>query len=335
VLTKFQAPVPGEQPNITAGGLATMQLPFGPRIGVLYAEVSVTKAAGGVGVTSLPLLTDAVSATLPCFIKVGGKPLVQRLASELINDNLLQDSLAGGSVAYYQGGALVARVTNANNSSSAGLGLATNTATKAVFQVPFYFAEYWRKAVEAGEGLSFPTNYVGNLVSKPVTVEVPVADNAGGSFSAWSVNFWYDYDGLQWPLLNGEPTSAVMKKGRFTKQYSVAGDLTIEIPKTEGLAQFSILLANGDKWSKLLVRKNGTTLKEITPDRMSQMLQDHGMNVTQLLPNTAHCVFDLNDDLNAVLPLNPNDTFEVVITLSSVAAAAQAVILTERYGLPD
>ena len=41
MITKFQAPVPGEQPNIAAGGLATMQLPFGPRIGVIYAELTM------------------------------------------------------------------------------------------------------------------------------------------------------------------------------------------------------------------------------------------------------------------------------------------------------
>ena len=335
MITKFQAPVPGEQPNIAPGGLATMQLPFGPRIGVIYAELTVTKAAGGAGVTSLPLLTDIADPTLPTFVKVGGKPLRQRLAAELIADNLLQDALAGGSVAYYQGGVLIARVTNAANASSAGLGLAANTATTAVFQVPHYFAEYWRKDVAAGEGLALPTNFAGGLVGRPVTVEMPIANNGGGAFSAWACKFHYDYDGLQWPTTNGEPTAVVLKKGRFTKAYAVAGDLTIAIPQKEGLAQFSILLAAGDKWSKIIVRKNGTTLKEITPDRMSQMLQDHGMNVAALLPNQAHVVFDLNDDLNAVLPLTPNDTFEVVITLSAVAAAAQAVILTETYGLPD
>ena len=338
MLTKFQAPVPGEQPNIAAGGLATMQLPFGPRIGVIYAQLTITKAANW---TVLPLLTDVADPTLPTFIKVGGKPLRQRLAAELVNDNLLQDPLSGGSVAYYQGaggavpGNLVARVTNANNASATGLGLNLAAAVTAVFQVPFYFSEYWRKDVSAGEGLAFPTNYVGNLTSKPVTIEVPIANNGGGVFSGWGCKFWYDYDGLQWPTTNGEPTAVVLKKGRFTKAYAVAGDLTIAIPQKEGLAQFSILLATGDKWSRLLVKKNGTTLKDITPDQMSQMLQDHGMNVAALLPNQAHVIFDLNDDLNAVLPLNPNDTFEVVITLSAVAAAAQAIILTETYDLPD
>ena len=142
MILKFQAPVPGEQPGITANGLATMQLPNGPRIGVLYTELTVIKAAGGAGVTSLPLLTDVAHPTLPLFIKVGGKPLRQRLASELIADNLLQDPTAGGSVAYYQAGVLVARVNNANNASATGLGLVANTATTAVFQVPTYFAEY-------------------------------------------------------------------------------------------------------------------------------------------------------------------------------------------------
>ncbi len=341
MLTKLQAPVPGEQPNITAGGLATILVQPGPRVAILYAELTVTKAATGAGNTSLPILTDVVDPAQPCFIKVGGKPLRQRLVSELIAGNLLQDQFAGGSVAYYQGAGgalpanLVARVTNANNASFVGLGLATNTATTAVFQVPFHFAEFWRKDVASGEGMAFPTNYGKGIVSRPLTIEVPIANNAGGLFSGWGCKFHMNYDGLEWSLLNGEPTTPVLKQGRFTRAYSVAGDLTIPIPQKEGLAQFSVLLATGDRWSKLLVKKNGTTLKEITPDKMSQMLQDSQMNFAALLPNQAHVIFDLNDDLNAVLPLNPNDTFEVVLTLSSVAAAAQAVILTETYGLPD
>ncbi len=84
MILKFQAPVPGEQPNITKGGLATMQMPIGPRIGVLYPECSVVKAALGAGVTSLPIVTDIVHPTLPVFVKHNGRPLLQRLVSEIL-----------------------------------------------------------------------------------------------------------------------------------------------------------------------------------------------------------------------------------------------------------
>ena len=133
MILKFQAPVPGEQPGITAGGLVTMQMPNGPRIGVLYTELTVTKTGAASGVVNCPLLTDVAHPTLPMFVKIDSKPLRQRLASELIADNLLQDPTAGGSVAYCQGGILTARVNNANLSNVALLapGLAISVPTTA------------------------------------------------------------------------------------------------------------------------------------------------------------------------------------------------------------
>jgi hypothetical protein len=351
MILKFQAPVPGEQPNIALGGIATMQMPNGPRVGVIYAELTVTGAAGGAGNVTLPLLTDIAHPTLPAFVKIGGKPCRQRLASELIADNLLQDATAGGSVSYYQGGALVARVNNANNKSSVGLGLAANTATTAVFQVPVYFAEYWRKDVATAEGLALPTAFQGGQFLAPLTIEVPIAVAAttssvivvatglltGGTVatSGYGCKFWFDYDGLAWPLTNGQPVASIVKKGRFTKGYAVAGDVTVAIPLKDQLMQFSLVLASGDTWSKIVLRKNGTTLKELTPDRLNQTLLDHGMNVAATVPNRIDVVMDLNDDVNAALPLVATDTLEVVATLATVAGAAQMVILTEYYGLPD
>lgn len=351
MILKFQAPVPGEQPNIGFGGLATMQMPNGPRVGVLYTELTITAAAAGANNVALPLLSDIADPKLPMFIKIGGKPLRQRVAAELIGDNLLQDPTAGGSVAYYQGGVLVARVNNANNKSCVGLGLASATATTAVFQVPTYFAEYWRKDVPTAEGLSLPTAFAGGKFLAPVTIEVPITATqttanilvnatgaaAGGTVatSAPNVRFWFDYDGLQWPLTNGQPVSSVVKKGRFTKAYAVAGDVSVAIPLKDQLMQFSLVLAAGDTWSKLILKLNGTTLKEITPDRLNQVLLDHGMNVAATVPNRIDVVMDLNDDVNAALALAATDTLEVTATLATVAGAAQMVILTEYLGIPD
>ena len=342
MLAKFQIPIPGDQPVVTAGSLATMAIQPGPRISVIYAKLFVTKAAVA-GVVSLPVLTDVADPTLPMFVRVGGRPMRQRLATEIIAENLLQDPLAGGSVAYYQGAGgvtpanLVARVLNANNASSAGLNLAINTATTAVFFVPIYFAEFWRKDVNSGDGFAFPTNYQGGLVSRQLTLEVPIANNAGGLFSGWGCKFTYVNDGIQWPLnVNNQPTTATMKKGRFTKAYATAGDINIPIPLKDAIAQFSVLLDPADRWSRMIVRLNGLTLRDFTPDDLSQLLQDSGMNVLAFLPNQCHVIFDVNDDLNAVIPLKDNDTLEVILTISNTPAAArQAVILTEYYGFPD
>jgi hypothetical protein len=330
---KFQTDVPGEQPNITAGGRATMQFPLGPRIGVIYVEVQVTKSAGGSGVTSLPLLTDAIDPTQPILVKINGREQRSRLATELIRDNLFQDKNAGGSVSYYQAGAFVARVNNASNASSTNLGLATNTATTAFFQVAIYFAEYWRTDLPTRENLMWPTSFTDGSFLPPLTVEVPIANNGGGAFSAWGCKLWFDYDGIQGGAKSGTPL--IVKKSRTTKEYSVAGDITVPISQRDLLQQFSLILAAGDTWSKYVIKKNGTQIKQLTNDRLFQSLQDHGMNTAVFAPNIIDVVFDLNDDINAALPLVQNDTFEVIVTLASVAGSAQMVILTETVGTPN
>jgi hypothetical protein len=190
--------------------------------------------------------------------------------------------------------------------------------------------------VGTAEDLSLPTVFSGGKTLPTVTVEAPVAA-AQANVSGHGVKFWFDYDGLQWPLApDGSARSLLVKKGRKTKQYSVVGDFAvpITIPGGDKLMQFSLLLATGDTWSKLVVKKNGTTIRDVTPDQQYQSLRDHGMNEALALANTVHCVFDLNDDTNASLPLGANDTFEVTLTLASVAAAANMVILTETLGYP-
>ena len=341
MILKFQTPVPGQQPNVAAGTLATMRAPVGPRIGVWYAELTVIKAAGGAGVYSLPLLSDILDNTKSVTVKIDGREQRNRLGSELITLNLLQDSTMGGSVEYFQGGGLVASALAANN-TAVPAALAANTATTAVFQVPIYFAQMYRKDLATGEGLSLPTAFQGGGFLPALTFEFPIANNAGAVFSGHNCKFWFDFDGLQWPQgVNSAGqrvnASAFVKEGRKTLDYAAVGDkaVPITVPGGDQLMQFSLLLAAGDTWSKAIIKKNGTVLKEITPGKMRQMLLDHGMNVAAILPNRCDVVFDLNDDLNANLPLNGNDTFEVTLTLATVAGAANMVILTETFGLPN
>jgi hypothetical protein len=338
MVLKFQSLVPGEQPNITANGKATMRIPSGPRLGVLYAELSVTKAAGGGGVTSLPLLTDIAHPTLPVSLKIDGREQRSRLATELIRENTLQDWRAAGSVQYFQAGVLVATVNNAANTSYAGLGLAANMATTAVFQLPFYLAEYWRKDIATGEGLAWPTSFSDGTVLPALTVEIPIANNGGGAFSGWSCVFWMDYDGIQWPATtktaSGNSMTNIVRQSRTQKLYATVGDVAVPIQQKDQLMQFSVVLAAGDVWSRCIVKKNGTVIRDVTPARNLQLLLDHGMNVAAVVPNICDIVMDLNDDTNASLPLNQNDTFEVTLTLATVAGSALMTVLQQHYGLP-
>ena len=334
MILKFQTNVPGEQPNITAKSVATIRIPSGPRVGVLYCEMTVTKAAGGGGVYSLPLVTDIIHPTQTMKFKIDGREQRQRLVSELIALNKLQGSNLGGSVDYIQDGVVVATVYDAGN-TAVPAGIVANKATTAVFQVPIYLAEYFRKDVATGEGMAWPTAFNNGKVLPAMTVEIPIADNALGAFSNWGAVIWFDYDGLQWaPDANGNARSLIVRQGRSTKLYGAVGDFQVSLPQQDRLMQFSLLLAAGDAWSRCIVKKNGTTLRDVTPARNRQVLFDHGLNVAAVVPNRCDIVLDLNDDVNAALPLNPNDTFEVTLTLSSVAGNATMVILSESYGFP-
>jgi hypothetical protein len=272
---------------------------------------------------------------------------MQRLVTELLLvDNKLQDCDLSqlGSVSYYQDGTaapaalpenLVVRVADASNAVSVTT-LTASQAILAVFQIPVNFAQGFRKNVGAGESLAIPTVFQGGLVSAPLTIEVPVKSNAGGHFSGWKISFHYDYDGIAWvPAAAGDPRSQVIKRSRKTKSYSAAGDFHIDVDLKDSLLQAVVLLYGSDRWSKATVRLNGTTIKEITPDRAFQSLLDHGMNAAAMSANMIPLIFDINDAVGTALDLQSTDTLEIVVTLTTVTAGKQAVILTEYLGLAD
>ena len=342
MILKIQAPIPGEQPNQGAGGTGIMAIPFGPRVGVVYIEATVTKAAGG----SIPVLTDVLSPTSPITVKVGGNAQITRLASELIALNRFQSRRAAGSVEYFQtpAGGVATRIGNTNDAGNtvAPVGVANGNSVlqgsvnaalpiTAIFQIPIYFAEYWRKDLNVAENMAWPTVLQnGNAAMKQITVECPLANNGGNVFSGHQIRYWYDYDEARAAV-----PPAITKKGRFTKLYAAAGDINFQFTQKDLLMQFSILLAANDSFTKLVVKKNGKVLRDVTKARNDQTLLDHELNDLALATNRFDLVFDVNDDPLTGLPLMQNDTFEVTATLASVAGAANAVLLTESWGYPD
>lgn len=333
MLLKLQAPLVGQQPNIAAGGKATMDIVAGPRVGVLYAKCSITLAALGSGVFSLPLLASIVDPARECIIKMGGKEQIQRKISELAADNALQSEYAYGSVSYWQGGVKVATVYDIRN-AAVPAAVAANTATTAVFQIPFYFFQPWRKDLAVGEGYAVPTLFTNGTTLPKLSVTVPVTP-AAANYSGHNVFYWMSYDNLQGSPINNAPLPYFVKKGRTEMLYSTTGEITVPFDVVGQLMQFSLLLATGDTFSKIVIKKNGATLREVNKEDNDQTIYDHEMNVAAVVENRFDVIFDINDSPASALPLSASDTYEVKITLKTVAGAAQMVILTEVYGQPN
>ena len=346
MMLKYQAPVPGEQPSVGFNSVAIMRIPTGTREGVIYVQQEVTVKGNANGY--FPLLSDIAHATIPLLVKIGGNIQITRTIAELIALNKLQDANAAGSVAYYQNGTaagtstptkaqyLVATVNDASN-AVAPAGVNTTKDCTAVFQIPIYFAEYWRKSLATAEALALPTSFIGGGKLKELTVEVPTSaqDAAVRLTSGAKVRLWHDYDNLQWPPQNNQPLPFFTKKGRFTKLYSATGDVSLSFTQKDRLLQFSVLAAAGDTIDNILVKKNGETIRQVDKRQNDQTLLDHGLNVAGIVANRFDLVFDVNDDPTSGLPLAQADTFEVTVNMDKVAGAANLVLLTESYGQPD
>lgn len=333
MLLKLQGPVVGQQPNISAGGTAKMNIPAGPRVGVIYAQLTVTKAAGGSGVYSTPVLSDIADPNRNIVVSIGGKDQILRAPLELADDNALQSDRCYGSVSFYQAGVLVSTVYDVRNTAQAP-GIAANTATTAVFQLPIYFFEPWRKDLTIAESYALPTTFSNGTNLPVLQVAVPIAPGATG-FSDHGAFFWMSYDELPGTPVNGAPLPFFVKKGRVTELYATAGDKTIPVEVSGQLMQASVILAAGDVFEKVVIKKNGKTLRQVTKEQNDQTIYDHEMNIAAVKANRLDIVFDINDSPASALPLGPADIFEFIVTLKTVAAPANMVILTEVYGQPN
>jgi hypothetical protein len=267
---------------VGAGGVANMTIESGPRVGILYAECTVIKAAGGAGVFSLPLVTDIIHPTKEIQLKVNDIIQFDRLITELMVLQKLVSADNGGSVSYYQAGVLVAKVYDVMN-AIVPAAVAANTATMAVFEIPIYLAEPARKIPQQGEELAWPTRFLDGSVLKPLTIDVPTANNAGAAFSGHKIRFWMECDDLAWPAPTASNPLLIIKRRRFTIDYAATGDLPISFIKKDKLLQFSLLLAAGDTFESVLVKKNGITLRDVTPDRNAQALHAHGFNTAEIV----------------------------------------------------
>jgi hypothetical protein len=336
---KFIEPV-NKINGVSANSLCTIEFPPGKRVNIANIEATVTKAAGGSGVTSIPLPSDIIDLIQ---LKVGGKPQRTRLASELFGAtglNALCDIKAGGTVAYYQASGGYATVKpvligSAADTTQQGL-LTANTATKATFYLPILFTEPWRKEYDQTEALGLVQARADGSTIGLVTLELKIPNNAGASpaLSAHGITAWFEYDEMVAPK---GATIFLLKEYRHNVQYAAAGDVEVasQLYNRDGLSRVSLLTA-ADVISRVVVKQGARVLRDVTNVRNQQSLIARDYNENAIIMNRFDLEFDLNDDPNSAPLLDPSQPLSIVATLATANDATKNIgVLSSYYGALD
>jgi hypothetical protein len=342
---KFIEPV-NKINGVAANSLCTIELPPGKRLNIIGIEATVTKAAAGSGVFSIPLPSDIIDLIQ---VKVGGKPQRTRLASELFGAkglNAIQDYKCGGTVQYWQAGSVINAtpqlIGSANDllcqaaSGGSNGNLVANTATKAIFWLPIIFTEPWRKEYVQTEALGLVQAFADGSSIGVVTVEVKIPNNTGSSpaFSAHGISAWYEYDELVAPKGS---TVYLLKEYRHNVQYAAAGDIEVatQLYNRDGLSRVSLLTA-ADIISRVVVKQGSRILRDLTNVRSQQSLISRDYCESAIVSNRFDIEFDLNDDPNSATLLNPSQPLSIVATLATANDATKNItVLSAYYGPLD
>ena len=343
---KFIEPV-NKINGVAANSLCTIELPPGKRINIIGIEATVTKAAAGSGVYSIPLPSDIIDLIQ---VKVGGKPQRTRLASELFGNkglNALQDYKCGGTVQYWQAGSvinatpqLIGSAADVAMQTSGGGGsngnLASNTATVAKFWLPIIFTEPWRKEYVQTESLGLVQSFKDGSSIGLVTVELKIPNNTGSSpaFSAHGITAWYEYDELVAPAGS---TIYLLKEYRHNVQYAAAGDIEVatQLYNRDALSRVSLLTA-ADIISRVVVKQGSRVLRDMTNVRSQQSLISRDYSEGAIVSNRFDIEFDLNDDPNSSPLLDPSQPLSIVATLATANDATKNIaVLSAYYGPLD
>jgi hypothetical protein len=333
---KFIEPV-NKINGVGANSLATIEFPPRKRINTIHVEATVIKAAGGAGVTSIPLVLDIIGQMQ---FKIGGKPQRTRLASDLFGAtglNALCDVNAGGTVVYVQAGNATLSTKPVLIGSAADVAqqalLTANLATTATFELPILFAEPYRKEYSKTEALALVTGFSDGSGLGLVTLELAIPDNAA-TFSGHNIKAFYEYDDLVAPAGS---RVLLVKEYRHGVQYSAAGDIEVasQLYLRDGLMRVS-LLTTADYISRVIVKQGQRVLRDLTHVRSQAILTLRDYNPAGMVNNRFDIEFDLNDDPNSTPVMDPNLPLSIVATLDTAADATKNIaVLSSYYGPVD
>lgn len=334
------------------GKTATFKLEPGKKILNFITTLTVTASATGAATKTVPRPSWGLG---DMRFKLGNFNRTRK-ASELFGVDGLQarnQRTSAGTVQYFQGGnvitstdgngkAIGARpvLIDSGDDQRLQAALANNTATVAVFQLPWTFAQYFRKDPQwGGDALGLPTAFddgkgrgdIGSVLGTPYfELDIPVATGVAGTMTAVNLaaSLVYSEDiAVKGSVVNME------KQKVHTENYAV-GD--IELAKNfetkDVLLRFSVLCA-ADTISKIVVKHGSRIIREIFygDSQCADMCAE--IDAGGGLAYRFDVDFDQDDDPTKGLNLDPTKKLSIVATFATAAdVPATCRILADYWG---
>ncbi|HXE43243.1 MAG TPA: hypothetical protein VN516_09485 [Candidatus Baltobacteraceae bacterium] len=336
---KFIEPV-NDIAGVASNSIVTIKMPPNKRLNIVTIIGTVTKAATGTSTQSIPAVTDVVDLIQ---FKVGGKPQRTRLGSELFGAtglNALCDPNLAGTVVYTQSGnsslsTIPVLIGSAADTAQKAL-LSNNTATTAVFRLPYVFSEPYRKEYDRTEALALPTGFDNGQNIGLCTLEVKIPDKSAASpaISAQNIQASLEYDDL---LAKAGTDVFLVKEYRHTVIYAAAGDIECgnQLYLRDSLMRVS-LLTTADQITRVVVKQGSRVLRDVTQGVMASKLIERDYTPGAVISNRFDIEFDLNDDPQSAPNMTPGLPLSIVATLATANdSAKQITVLSSYFGKLD
>lgn len=276
-----------------------------------------------------------------------------RKASELFGVNGLQarnSRYAAGTVQYYQGGNLITAALNGRTIGKVPVlidsyedltlqaALANNTATVAVFFLPWTFAEYFRKdPMWGGDALGLLTAFgdangnVSSVLGVPYfEIDVPAATGVAGTMTAVNLagSLVYTEDlAVPGSVIN------MLKQKIHNVNYAVGDvELATNFETKDVLQRFSVLCA-ADTITKIVVKQGARTIREVTfgESHCADMVAE--IEAGNALEYRYDVDLDQDDDPAKALQLDPTKKLSIVATFATANdVPASCRILADYWG---
>lgn len=329
---------------LTLGRPVTLECPLAKNICAIILGVTVTGSATGAASKTIPRPSWGLSEMR---FKLGNVNRT-RTAAQLFGIGGLQalnDPKLAGTVQYMQAGALITVAYGGRTIGNEPVlidsledvalqaALANNTATVALFQLPWMFSEPWRTdPMYNGDQLALPTGFDdGSVIGTPyVEADVPAATGVAGTMTAVAVAGSLVYNEQ---LVKAGSVVKMVKQKVHQKAY-VVGDVELgdTFDTKDTLQRFS-LLTTADKITRVVVKRGSRILRQVSFAENHCAALCYGINGNAARSNRYDIDLDLNDDPESALPLQRVQALSVVATFATANdVPANCLILADYYG---